>query len=143
MTVTSGTLNATIAVGGSPAASGTSAAIPSGQFAGMLPGERRGITLTVQNIASTPFVVMGSVDAATDADQDASYGLSAGACAATPGAGTTLTTAPAPIGSALTQGQYAPYCLTVTLSPTLPSAAQKTIVVPAFTVRLDAQQERP
>jgi hypothetical protein len=140
-TVTTGTLSATIAVGTVPAASGTTVAIPTATLSGLLPGETRGVTLTIQNTGTTPLVVGASVDAASAGNANASFSLAPGVCPVAPAPGTPLTVTPAPVGQAMTPGQFAFYCLATTLSTTVPQAAQGTVVVPAFTILLDAQQE--
>jgi hypothetical protein len=136
--VTTGTLSATIAIG---ADRGATAPVPAESFSGMLPGETRSVSLTVENTGTTPLSVAASMDDAAASDEDVSFGLASGACSPSPALGTPLTAVPSNVGGRLLPGESAPFCLIANLSTTVPNITQGMVLIPAFTLLLSAQQE--
>jgi predicted ribosomally synthesized peptide with SipW-like signal peptide len=125
-TVTAGELNAAIAPGTTTPTTDTTAAL--GALTGLIPGESRGVTFTVRNTGNVPIQIAAARAASTN--QYLLLDLAAGACPATPPAGTALSATPANVGTPVAPATNAAFCLRVTLDVGTPAALQGAPVGP-------------
>lgn len=132
-TINAGTINAAVAPGTATPTTATTAAL--GSFTGLIPGESRSATFTVRNTGNVDLVFSAAV--ASGVSAHLAFGVAAGACPASPPAGTALSATAAGIGTVVAPATNATFCLRVTLSDTAPASLQNTSVG-GFTIDLTA-----
>jgi hypothetical protein len=129
--INTGSLTLTVKFGSG--AAGSTAAIPTAAWAGLLPGDFVGQEITVANTGTTFTNITGRLGATSAYD----IRIAAGACPATLLSNAALTTTAVSVGS-LAAGGSSVACVQVSLPLTAPASAQGTTT--PFTITLDGTQ---
>ena len=139
-TVVSGTLTATVAEGGVPSPTATSATFAPSTWSGMLPGESRQSAFTVANTGSAPFEVAASLDDAAANDPNVHFAVGVAPCAPDGTGLHPLSSSPVQVGPTQSTSQAVTFCLSVTLDPGVDASMQDASVLDGFTLSLTANQ---